>query len=76
MPKTWKLASRPLSREHGGPSEMDPQDPRPDLVEVEASMPVDQYLRICLASRRIGCDPAHLVGLLIEQAAADLLEEV
>jgi replicative DNA helicase len=24
MPKTWKLASRPLSRDHGGPSEMAP----------------------------------------------------
>jgi hypothetical protein len=76
MPKTWKMASRPLFREHGGPSEMAPQDPRPDLVEVAAPMPVEQYLRICLASRRIGCDPARLVGLLIEQAAADLMEEV
>ncbi len=55
---------------------MAPQDPRPDLVEVAAPMPVEQYLRICLASRRIGCDPARLVGLLIEQAAADLMEEV
>jgi hypothetical protein len=47
---------------------VNPAHPRP--------LQADQYLRICLASRRIGCDPTRLVGLLIEQAAADLLEEV
>ena len=46
-------------------------------TDVAALMPVEQYALLCVTARRIGCDPAVLVGWLIEKgAAAELAGEV
>jgi hypothetical protein len=52
------------------PQELPPLPP--GMTRTAALVPVDQYAQLCVTTRRLGIDPAELVGSLIEARAREL----